>query len=522
MSRAGVQGKSKKSRKQGRRRPTQETIKKRQRKYRAAQKALRLSEISEGLCKATKPAIPNRVSAHESPEEERAERERTTAEYIDAIRPQLPALLKTLGEIEDPRDPKKVEHQLAMVLFHGFLCFILQMSSRREANQELTGPVLMEHLREYFPELDKLPHQDTVNRILSSIDVEKIQDAHMKMIRRLIRNKKFERFLINGRYPIAVDGTQKLVSRELLSPEWLERTIHKGLETERKQYYVYVLEASLAFANGLTLPLFTEFLDYTKGDRDNDKQDCETRAFQRLAKRLKTEFPRLPIMVLLDGLYPNGPIFETCRKNKWQFMIVLKDDSLPTLWAEFEGLCKLEAENEMTREWRGRRQHFQWVNEIEYSYGDNQKKRQTVHMVVCAEKWVEIDPETSKPVDKTSRHVWVSSEPLNKGNLHERCNLFARHRWNIEEEFRVEKRQGYQYEHCFSKNWKAMKGYHYLMHIACALNTLAQYAESLFDAVKQKGVRGFIKFIRDSLIHPWLAPASVKERLAKKPQLRLA
>ncbi|MBK7235719.1 MAG: hypothetical protein IPI02_08895 [Sterolibacteriaceae bacterium] len=36
-------------------------------------------------------------------------------------------------------------------------------------------------------------------------------------------------------------------------------------------------------------------------------------------------------MLLLDGLYPNGPVLERCRDYHWQFMIVLKDDSLPTV-----------------------------------------------------------------------------------------------------------------------------------------------------------------------------------------------
>jgi len=30
---------------------------------------------------------------------------------------------------------------------------------------------------------------------------------------------------------------------------------------------------------------------------------------------------------LLDGLYSNGPIMEICRKNKWDYMIVLQDKS---------------------------------------------------------------------------------------------------------------------------------------------------------------------------------------------------
>jgi hypothetical protein len=108
------------------------------------------------------------------------------------------------------------------------------------------------------------------------------------------------------------------------------------------QYYVYVLEANLSFHGDMTIPLMSEFLSYAKGDTDIRKQDCELKAFKRLAGRLKDEFSHLPIMVLLDGLYPNGPIMELCRKNCWDFMIVLQDKSLPSVWEDYEGLKKIE------------------------------------------------------------------------------------------------------------------------------------------------------------------------------------
>jgi hypothetical protein len=469
---------------------------------------------------ATNPSVSNKRSAHDSVEDEREQREAVTARFLDTITSQLPALLESLAEIEDYRNPKKVKHQLTMVLLYGILCFVLQMSSRRQANRELTGPVLLEHLQKLFPELVSHPHQDTVHRVLCGIDVERLPQTHLVMIRRLIRNKKFNRWLVAGCYPVSIDGTQKAVRRDQLSPEWLQRRINAGTDDERTQYYVYVLEAQLTFANGLTLPLMSEFLNYAEGDISNDKQDCETRAFHRLAGRLKAAFPRLSIMLLLDGLYPNGPILKTCRDNHWQFMIVLKDNSLPSVWQDFDGLQRLEPEKQARRRWGNRRQRFRWVNDIEYRYGTNLRNKQIVHVVVCEEQWEEIDEE-GNTVTKSSRHAWLSSEPLTSKNLHERCNLGARHRWGIEEAILVEKRHGYQYEHLFSFNWNAMKGYHYLMHIGHALNELARYADQLYEVVAAQGVRAFIKYIRDSLVHPWLDPEHLHERLNPEPQLRL-
>ena len=102
------------------------------------------------------------------------------------------------------------------------------------------------------------------------------------------------------------------------------------------------------------------------------------RTFHRLAGRLKKEFPNLPIMILLDGLYPKGPIIERCLKNNWQFMIVLKDKCMPYVWEEYEGLKKLEPIDNLNMCWGNRRQHFEWVNDIEYCYGPNDKKKQII------------------------------------------------------------------------------------------------------------------------------------------------
>jgi hypothetical protein len=503
-----------------RKRRTQAEIKERRKRRRDAQGARRAKELAAGLERATNPAAANRISPHATAAEEQAEREEVARNFLDAIRAQLPALLASLAKIKDPRNPRKITHQLTMVLLYGILCFVLQTSSRREANRELTGPVLLGHLRALFPEMEGLPHQDTLNRILSVIEVQALQEAHVQMIRRLVRNKKFERWLIDGCYPIAIDGTQKVARREQISPEWLQRRRNAGTDKEYTQYYVYILEASLAFPNGLTLPLISEFLNYAEGDTGNDKQDCELKAFHRLATRIKALFPKLPILLLLDGLYPNGPVMQTCRTNRWQFMAVLKDDALPSVWEEYEGLRQLEPDQQADMTWGNRYQHFQWVNAIEYYYGNSQRNKQIVHVVVCEERWQEVDAE-GNTVEKHSRHAWLSNEPLNKGNLHLRCNLGARHRWSIEEMILVEKHHGYQYEHLFSTDWNAMKGYHFLMHLGHALNALAQFSASLYLFVRQKGVRAFIRYLRESLQHPWLDPQHLYRQLHPNPQLRL-
>jgi len=492
------------------------------RERKKALKELRRRQASEGLVPTNQTSISNCKSQYETIEEEQEARNKAVTENVRIMRDRLPILLKRLSKIPDPRNPKKTKHKLAVLMIYGILTFVLHMSSRREANREMSRPVFMNNLKLLFLELEDLPHNDTLMRLLTRIDVNEIERAQIDLVNHLIRGKKFRRYLINGCYPLAIDGSQKFARDCLWAEECLERKVKvKEGEEPRKQYYVYVLEASLAFQNGMTIPVMTEFLSYAEGDTDTGKQDCEQKAFKRLAKRLKTAFPKLRFMVLLDGLYPKGPIMELISMNKWQYMIVLQDKSLPSVWEEYEGLRKLSPKNCHRRTWGKRKQYFEWVNDIEYYYGPNEKNKVVVHVVICKEEWEEVDKNSGKTIIKSSRHVWISSKPIHRFNIHERCNLGARHRWNIESGFLVEKHHGYQYEHCFSYNWNAMRGYHYLMRLGHTFNILVQYSECLCKMFQEMGVRGFIQFIRQTLSGPWLDPSWVKQRLAAPFQLRL-
>jgi len=136
--------------------------------------------------------------------------------------------------------------------------------------------------------------------------------------------------------------------------------------------------------------------------------------------------------------------------------------------------------------------------------------------VLCNEQWQAVD-ENAQILTKTSKHAWLSSRPLNRYNVHERCNLAARYRWGIESCILVEKHQGYAYEHAFAKDWNAMRGYHYLMRIAHLLNTLARFSTALAPLFKKMGIQAFIRFLRTTYTGPWLDNAADIEQRMRQP-----
>jgi hypothetical protein len=487
---------------------------------REEQRKLRRSQERAGISRPSHPSRPNRTSPYESVEEEAQGRSEAVIEHARLIRQKLPVLLKELSQIPDPRKPLLLQHKLTTLMVYGILMFVLQTGSRRRTNEKLSAPAMKSALMALFPDLESLPHHDTLYRLLAAIEPERIEQAQVALVRESIRDKKFSDYLVEDCYLIAMDGTQKMVRQLLPDDRWLERQV--GAEgKKRSQYYVYVLEANLVLSNGVSFPLMSEFLDYGKGDSEREKQDCEQRAFFRLAERLKKAFPHLRIMVLLDGLSASGPVMSCCRDYGWHFMIVLQDGSLPQLWQEYHGLRRLLNEKErLTHRWGDRKQSFELVNDLQYCWGENGKKRLTLHLVVCQESWEEVD-ERGTRVTRSSTWAWISDRPFSQKTVHVRCNLGARHRWGIEEGFLVEKQQGYCYEHCYAENWNAMRGYHYLMRIGHLLNLLASFASTLIGAFKERGAQGFIEWLSGTLSGRWLDYATLQARLTAPFQLRL-
>jgi hypothetical protein len=165
----------------------------------------------------------------------------------------------------------------------------------------------------------------------------------------------------------------------------------------------------------------TEFIENPRANPT--KQDCELKAFPwhcppkvladvcqgghvyRLAERLKQRFPRLPICLLLDGLFAGGPTFSICEKYHWKYLIVLQEDDLPFVNEEFEALSKLVPENHLvfhTGVQSDIRQDFHWVNKI--AYVDTKRKEHSVSVIEC----LETEPDAGKQL-KSTRFKWITN-----------------------------------------------------------------------------------------------------------------
>jgi hypothetical protein len=106
----------------------------------------------------------NAKRPYQTIEEEQEVRQDLLGEQIKIWRRVLPKLLLKLSRIPDPRRPKSVKHKISVLMMFGLLAFVFRLKSRREMNRELTGAVINHHLQKIFPELNSIPHADTLAR----------------------------------------------------------------------------------------------------------------------------------------------------------------------------------------------------------------------------------------------------------------------------------------------------------------------------------------------------------------------
>jgi hypothetical protein len=416
--------------------------------------------------------------------------------------------------VHDPRNPDFITYPLAAMSFTGVLMFLCRLGARRQINHMFRGNGPSAAKFQALFGVESCPHGDTVNALYSRLEPAELQEVVTGMVETLIRKKVLYRYrLLDHYFLIAIDGTGRLTFPERHCAHCLTQT-HNGKTT----YYHPVLEAKLVTAKGLVFSVMTEFVE-NPGEKPT-KQDCELKAFYRLADRLKHRFPRLPICLLLDGLFAGGPTFALCDQYHWKYLVVLTEDDLSSVHQELDALMPLAPENHLTVHTGVQqeiKQVFRWMNDI--SYLDSEKCEHTISVMECLETCPD-----SKGERKTTRFKWITNLTVKTNNIHILTNQGGRLRWKIENEgFNVQKNGGYALEHAYSRNPTAAKVFYYILQIAHILAQLTEYG-SLFRKAFPAGV-GSAKNIAFCLLEAWrnlrLATGQLEQVLSARVQIRL-
>jgi hypothetical protein len=393
--------------------------------------------------------------------------------------------------ITDPRQPALITYPLAALLFTGVLMFACRVGARRQIGHlfRANGPSASKFQALF--QVETSPHGDTLDAAFSRLNPVELQAVVTDTVATLIRRKVLYAHRLLGHYFLVVmDGTGVLVFSQRHCAQCLTR-VHSG----QTIYYHPILEAKLVTASGFVFSLMTEFIE-NPGEHPT-KQDCELKAFYRLTARLKQRLPRLPICLLLDGLFAGGPTFARCSQYGWKYIIVLQEDDLPSVQQEFAALTQLAPENRL-RYLTGRQaeiqQDLRWANDI--AYVDSEHQEHTVAVIEC------LETSTVNGQPQTTRFKWICNFHVKVKNVLSLANEGGRLRWKIENEgFNVQKNGGFRLEHAYSENATAAKIFYFLLQIAHLLTQLVEHG-NLFGRAFPAGV-GSSKNLAFRLLEAW-------------------
>lgn len=436
----------------------------------------------------------------------------TAAAFLLCMKHFLPELPQWLKQVKDPRRRLQAcTYSMEEIIMLALIMLCCQCGSRRQLDRDSTREQFLLNFRMLLGDDEAaVTCGDNMNRVLSMVAPSELQKLAVRCTKALNRRKVLRKFKCDGMLVVAVDGTQMLKFNTRHCKHCLTRDLGNG----KTQYYHYVLAAKIVTPIGLILPAAFEFVENPAGTFD--KQDCETKAFRRLAPRMNRFLKGFNILLVGDGLYANEPAMKICERYGWSHMATLKDGQLPTLQeqvarakqnqpvvdgsgrprlrASVGELVERDPETGLTRTVR-------WITPLRYH-------RRIVH-------WIEMEERDTERI--TYHNVWVTDIKPNRANAMALAKA-GRLRWKIENEgINTQKTGGYEMEHGYGVRKHAWKNYYLLLQIAQLLNDLyrlgdlpAKLTEDLRStfATIYGSLRNFAKRLMESLRNDRIRPDS--------------
>lgn len=395
-------------------------------------------------------------------------------ELFKTIHHFFPDWFEQLRQIEDCR--RRSDYALSEILMAAIALFIFQQGSRNAFNNLRQEAKFKKHSWRLFKL--RLPHPDTVHRVLCRLADEPLEQLKQWLVKTLLEKKALHKYRLFGQYfVVAIDATGTM---HFADPH-CEQCLHRTSKTGKTTYFHNVLEAKLITPNGFAISLATEWITNPVGEYE--KQDCERKAFARLAAKLKQLYPRLPICLTADGLYPYQGFVEICRTNDWAFILTFQDGNLPSVWEEVQALRPLSpGQHRHERRVQGAQvieQAFAWVTDIDY-HG---------HRLQWLEG-IETVSHLKRGEQTVTRFVHLTNLAVTAATV-VGLSATGRLRWKIENEgFNTQKHLGYALQHKYARvNWQAAKNYYQCLQIGHLINQLMVLSTTFAPLLQGKTTR---------------------------------
>ena len=408
-------------------------------------------------------------------------------ELLKIIKKYFPQLTSMFSSLTDKRHKSYITYKMRTIIMTRLLALLCGITTMTEINNEFNSEQAIANLSKICNQnLKEIPDWQTIQDVIEQLDYNEVDNIRKYMFKALLRSKMFDKFRYDGYIQLIVDATGLTALDYNLNGNCLTRT-----RDGKIKYYKYVLEVKVVFFN-MVISIDSEWIENTNSNTEKEKQDCEVKAFKRMAPRIKNNYPKLKFIITGDALYATDPMMNICENYNWKYIFNLKPDRLKEVASQFEGNIKLENETNLSNYYLSTNIYHKkhCLNAIKYEELQN---------------------------NKLVSFRYVTNLNINNDNIKDIVTM-GRRRWKIENEgFNEQKNGSFNISHLCSHFDNALKIHYLFIQIAHTIRQLLELGSLVYKEVKKFVTK---KEISQKLINTLISSTITNLELETNFQLR--
>jgi hypothetical protein len=369
----------------------------------------------------------------------------------------LQAILhQRIAHLPDHRKPSpNTRYTIQDAVLGAFGIFFTQSPSFLEYQRRLQHTTGHNNAQTLFG-VEKIPCDNQIRTLLDPIAPSHFDPVFVEVFERLAQHHLFDSFRVLGdQLLVAMDGTNYFSSKALSCQNCLRRQLSNG---QTLYYHPAITPVVVCPGRSQVIALPPEYIMPQDG---HDKQDCEQMAGKRWLRKHANAIAPHHVTLLGDDLYSKQPFCALALEKDFNFILVCKPDSHPTLyerlafWQANDGIAACES-----RHWNGRFtevSQYRSLNDVLLLDGKD----------ALSVNWFEMTVINAKTGEQLYHNSFITNHRVTAENVAAVAQA-GRGRWKIENENNnVLKTKGYHVEHNFGH------GQQYLAAVMLSLNLLA-------------------------------------------------
>lgn len=369
-------------------------------------------------------------------------------------------------------------YSLGDSLMAAFAMFSLKCPSLLQFRHQLD--IRMENLRRIY-HLEEVPGDTAMRSTIDGVDFSLLQSLFVWLIgvlrkRGLLYKEHQVKFSnTNSFLMVSIDGTGQFCSCKNSCKHCLSKKHRNGKTT----YYHQCMGAVLAHPSQETVfPVAVEPIIKQDG---KTKNDCEQNSFKRILPQVSKALCEERVIVLLDGLYQNGPCIQAITElregtDKWAYIIVCKENN----YVQLQVRRLKEVGSLKKKTWQVKRKGK--TIHCTFSYAPNLILNGSHQDIITHYFSYEETDDTGNILYSCD---WITDLPIETMITEDYPLLVAcaRTRWKVENEaFNTLKNQGYHFEHNFGHGTNYLAtNFGLLTFLAFGIDQIAQFADEVFQ-----------------------------------------